>query len=335
VLAGWRPSGTHRPGLAGCSGDRGGAALGDGLLDGVDTLQDGADLGDDLGEVDLADARHGGQQPGLGVANQAGGEGAVEVGDGAKQGPKQPDLSADQLGQRLWCQAQWWGWGCAQPGEQLGGAAAAAVGMPAAEGRQADLAEPGGCLRRRIGLQEGQGDLGGQSGEDLLGAGPVSIQQGAELVAGGGLGLDVVLAQPDQGLQLAGGIVQGIESAQPVAVGAQVVGQLVAVARVGLGPCRAPAGSGSMERAGMDRHHRVAGGQEPVDDQPAGLLDRHRQLVGLAVAGQPDGCVGQSSLGVRRCPLVDHGAGIVEDGHVMGGAGPVPANKHRSRSCSR
>jgi hypothetical protein len=73
------PAEPHRPGLAGGSGDRGGAALGDGLLDGVDTLQDRADLGDELGEVDLADAGHGGQQLGLGVAEQAGAKGAVEV----------------------------------------------------------------------------------------------------------------------------------------------------------------------------------------------------------------------------------------------------------------
>jgi hypothetical protein len=41
---------------AGSSGDRGGAALGDRLLGGAGTPQDGADLGEDLGEVDLADA---------------------------------------------------------------------------------------------------------------------------------------------------------------------------------------------------------------------------------------------------------------------------------------
>jgi hypothetical protein len=202
--------------------------------------------------------------------------------------------------------------------------------MPAAEGRHAGLAEAGGCLRGGVGLQEGQGDLGAEPREDLLGTGPMSVQQGAELVAGGGLGLDVVLAQPHQGLELAGGGVQGIQSAQPVAVGAQVVGQLVAVTGVGLGTGRAPAGPGSVERGGVDRHHGVAGGQQPVNDQPTGLLDRYGQLVGLAVAGQPRERVGQSGLGVGRCPVVNHGAGVVDNGHVVGGAGPVPANKHRS-----
>jgi hypothetical protein len=85
VLACGGPANPRSLGLAGGSGDRSGAALGDGLLDGVDAVQDRTDLCDDLSEVDLADAGHGGKQPGLGVAEQAGGEGSVEVGDGGKQ----------------------------------------------------------------------------------------------------------------------------------------------------------------------------------------------------------------------------------------------------------
>jgi hypothetical protein len=95
------PAEPDRPGLAGGSGDRGGTAFGDGLLGVVDTLQDGADLGDQLGEVDLADAGHGGKQLGLGMAEQASTKGSVEVGDGGKQGTQQPDLGADQLGEDL------------------------------------------------------------------------------------------------------------------------------------------------------------------------------------------------------------------------------------------
>src|SRR6266540_711073 len=41
---------------------------------------------------------------------------------------------------------KWWGWGLAEPGEQLGGAAATAVGVSAVEGREAGFAEPGGGL---------------------------------------------------------------------------------------------------------------------------------------------------------------------------------------------
>jgi hypothetical protein len=220
----------------------GGAALGDGLLDVVDAVQDGADLGDELSEVDLADPGHGGQQPSLGVAEQAGTQGAVQVSDGAKQGAKQLDLSSDQPGQRLWHQAKWWGRGRAKPCQQLGGAVATTVGVAPAEGRQPCLTQPGGCLWGRVGLQEGQSDLRSQPGKDLLGTGPVGLQQRTELVAGRDLGLDVVLAQPDQGLKLPGGLVQRLQPPQPVAIGAQLVGQLVAVTRVGLGPGGAPAG---------------------------------------------------------------------------------------------
>jgi transposase len=60
--------------------------------------------------------------------------------------------------------------------------------VPAAEGRQPCLAQPGGCLWGRVGLQERQGDLRGQPGEDCLGTRPVCLQQGAELVAGRDLG---------------------------------------------------------------------------------------------------------------------------------------------------
>jgi hypothetical protein len=149
----------------------------------------------------------------------------------------------------------------------------------------------------------------------------VGLQQRAELVAGRDLGLDVVLAQPHQGLELAGGVVQRLQSPQPVAVGAQVLGQLVAVTRIGLGTGGAPAGPG-----GVDRHDRVAGSQQPIHDQPAGLLDRHWQLLGPAPASQPDHRFAEACLGVWRCPVVGHGAGVVDHGDVMGGTGPVPAD---------
>jgi hypothetical protein len=65
-----------------------------------------------------------------------------------------------------------------------------------AERGQAALSQPFGCLGRRVALQEGQRDRAVQAGEDGLGARPVGIQQGAELVGGRGLGLQVVVAQP-------------------------------------------------------------------------------------------------------------------------------------------
>ena len=46
----------------------------------------------------------------------------------------------------------------------------------------------------------------------------------------------MILTQPDQGLQFPQAWIEGLEPAQPVAVGAQVVSQLVAVTRSVLAP---------------------------------------------------------------------------------------------------
>jgi hypothetical protein len=91
--------------------------------------------------------------------------------------------------------------------------AAAAVGVAAAERGQLGLVELGGSLRGGELGQEGQGDLGGQPEEQLLGAGPVSVQQRAELHAGRGLCGNMVIAQPDQRLQLAGDRVRRLQPA--------------------------------------------------------------------------------------------------------------------------
>jgi hypothetical protein len=99
-----------------------------------------------------------------------------------------------------------------QPPEQLGRAAAAAVGVPPAERGQAGFAETGCRLWGRIGVQECQGDLGA-AGEDLLGAGPVGLQQRAKLVAGRGLGGHMIVTQPRERLQLPGSGIQGTQPA--------------------------------------------------------------------------------------------------------------------------
>ena len=156
----------------------------------------------------------------------------------------------------------------------------------------AGRSRPGGPRRGglptlgRIGVQEGQGDLGADPGEDLLGAGPVGVQQRAELVAGSGLGGHMVVTQPRQRLQLPGSGIQGTQPTQPVSIGAQVVGELEAVAGIGLGCGCTPAGPGGVEGVGVDGNDGVAGGQQPIHDQTAWPLDRHRQLLGSPVADQ-------------------------------------------------
>ena len=210
--------------------------------------------------------------------------------------------------------------------------------------RAAGRRRPGGPRRGglptpgRIGVQERQGDLGAEPGEDLLGAGPVGVQQRAKLVAGRGLGGHMIVTQPRQRLQLPGSGIQGTQPAQPVPIGAQVVGELEAVAGIGLGCGRTPAGPGGVEGVGVDGNDGVAGGQQPVHDQTAWPLDRHRQLFRWPVAGQTSQRRFQPQFGVLWCPPVHDVAGVVDHGHVVCGAGPVPSHEHRrlldSMACS-
>jgi hypothetical protein len=104
----------------------------------------------------------------------------------------------------------------------------------------------------------------------------MDVQQRPQLVAGGGASADVVLTQPDQGLQRPQPWIEGLEPAQPVPVGAQVVRQLVAVTRIGLGAGSAPAGPGGVESGRMHRDDGMAGGQQPVHHQPGRPFDDHR-----------------------------------------------------------
>jgi hypothetical protein len=199
--------------------------------------------------------------------------------------------------------------------------------VAAAEGGQAGLAEPGGRLGGWIVGQEGQRDVAGQLAEHGLGFGPVGVQQRAQLVAGSGASTNVVLTQPDQGLQLPQPWIEGLEPAQPVAVGAQIVSQLVAVTRIGLGAGSAPAGSSGMKGGGMHRDDRMAGGQQPVNHQPVGPFNDHRELGRLPMAGKSYQRLGKRLLGVPQRPALDHPALLIKHRHGVAGAGPVPPDK--------
>jgi hypothetical protein len=136
----------------------------------------------------------------------------------------------------------------------------------------------------------------------------------------------VVVAGADQELQLAGRGRHGLQAAQTVAIGAQVVGQLGAVARVGLGLGRAPTWAGGVEGIRVNRDDGVPGRQQPIDHQTVSPFDRHRQVSGCAVAGQPLEGGAQVRFGVGTAPAVDDAAVCVQhrDGVALGG--PVPAD---------
>ena len=84
-----------------------------------------------------------------------------------------------------------------------------------------------------------------------------------------------------------------------------------------------------MKCSRIDRDHRMAGGEQPVDNQAIGAFDRHGQLSRAAVAGQAGQHRVQVLLGVGEHAAVDHLAGGVEDGHGMTGARPVPPGEQQ------
>jgi hypothetical protein len=78
------PAELDHGGLAGLLGDRGGANVGSGVGEVTGPVQDRADLGQDLGQVDLADARQRLEDRGLGMLAQGGGQGSIQFGEAAK-----------------------------------------------------------------------------------------------------------------------------------------------------------------------------------------------------------------------------------------------------------
>ena len=69
---------------------------------------------------------------------------------------------------------------------------------------------------------------------------------------------DLIITEPHQRLQFLQAGIDRCQSPQPMPVGAQVVGELVAVTWIRLRPGGAPPRPGSEEGGGMHRHHRMA-----------------------------------------------------------------------------
>lgn len=227
------------------------------------------------------------EQPGAGVLGDTTADGGLDVGDSRLQGAEQRHLGGDDGPERLLGQASGSDRCAAKLAHQLSGRFAAAVGVPLAERGHPGIPEMAGSLRGRVVGEERQGDRRGQGSEQVTRSGPVRVQGGGELVDRGGPGADLVITQPDQCLQFAESRVHWFQPAQPVPVGTQVVGQLVAVTGIGLGARGTPPGAGGVERRRMHRDDRVAGGEETVDNQTAVLLDDHGQIGRITVLPKP------------------------------------------------
>ena len=112
-----------------------------------------------------------------------------------------------------------------------------------------------------------------------------------------------------------------------MAVGAQVLRQLVAVTRIGLGAGSAPAGPGGMKGGRMHRDDRMAGGQQPVDHQPGRSFNDHREVGRLAMAGKSRQRLGKRLFGMPQRPALHHPALLIEHRHVVADAGPIPPDE--------
>ena len=98
-------AGVHGPtevragGLSGGAGNRRGAAFGGGLFGAVDSIQDRADPGQQLGQVDHADTRQPGEQSGARMSHDSCSDQSLGVTDQLLQRPQQLDLCSDHRGE--------------------------------------------------------------------------------------------------------------------------------------------------------------------------------------------------------------------------------------------
>lgn len=102
----------------------------------------------------------------------------------------------------------------AQPGEQLGGALAAAVAVAGEGAGEALLAKAARLLRAGVALEEGEADERVDVGEDAGSAGPERFQLRPQLVGERDPLLDQVLARPGQRSQRPGLVRVGFERAE-------------------------------------------------------------------------------------------------------------------------
>jgi hypothetical protein len=117
---------------------------------------------------------------------------------------------------------------------------------------------------------EGERDRAVDGGEDGDSARPEAFEQAAKLIGeGDALGKQVVAAadQGPQRLNLIGGGHQGTEA---VPIGAQNVGQHVGIARIAFATSGTVTRAAGFDDIGMDRDHRMAGGEQGSTIRPDG-----------------------------------------------------------------
>ncbi len=203
---------------------------------------------------------------------------------------------------------------------QLGGGGPAAVADAAQEPAKAGLGEPGGPLGRGEAAKEGQRDRAVDLGEQAGRAGEGDLQVGAQLVGQGDAVVDQLLAGAADRPQPGGLRAVGAQRVQPVAVGAQHVGQQVGVEAVVLVAGRPVPSPQVLDLAAWDHDHLEPGVQQGLDDRAVGPLDRHPADLQL---GQASGQAAQVLAGVGH---LETGADLpvgVQHAHHVQARGPV------------
>jgi hypothetical protein len=328
VVAG--PSEDDAAGSAGGVGDGADAGLGGELVGGLEAVADVAEFGEDLGGADASGSGKGHDdlpvgQLGNGVLDAGG-----ELGDLATQAFENGGERADHLALGLgFGFAGAAGGGGAQAVQQLGGAAAPTIGVAGQKGLHPVFAEAGGAVRGGIALHEGERDGAVDVGEGCRGAGPEAVQQAAQAVGQADALGDQIVATADQGAQRLDLVGAGRQGPEAVAVGAQDVGEHEGVAGIALAAGGAVAWPAGPDDVGVDRHDRMAGLEQGVDDQPARALDGDGNGAGRCQLGQPLAQVCQTG-GIVRDPQAEHdGSGAVDDADGMAGAAPIQSPEIR------
>ncbi len=170
------------------------------LVGAFGAVEQRAHFGDELTKADRAHARQRFEQLRLGMLVEACCDRGVEVGDRPKQGAQEPCLREHEFGDDLLIERVDGLRRLAERGEQLAGAAPAAVGVAAQEGSESSLAQPRRALRGRVALEEVERDLAVEPSEDRRGARPVLSEQHRELVGCRDARLHVVIPQAHQRL---------------------------------------------------------------------------------------------------------------------------------------
>ena len=214
----------------------------------------------------------------------------------------------------------------AQAGEEIGGSAAAAIGVLGEEAGHALLAEPLRGFRGGIALEEGKRDRSGDIGEEVGRAGPEAVEQAGQPVGESEALGDQVAASADQGPERLDVVGRLSERTKAVTVGTQDVGEHVGIAEIALGAGGAITRPAGLHHVGVDRDDGEAGIDERVDDETRWTLDGDGQRAGPAMTRQARQQAGETVGAVVCLEPIQDIAIVGDHADGMGVSAPVQSD---------